>query len=149
MPIAQETAIGPAIRVFRHFIDRQRFFPLKFASGEQALVLVAGMPAPSVEFVRLALGGLVPWKTIWEYNPVRAGGYSDYIHKLDAMFLPATERSDDCVHYIRTALLSCRSIDDARALLLQRERLANSSTDQVADDFIRSKPRSVRSDEGW
>ena len=75
MPIGNETGIGPAIRVVRHFIERRRFCQLKFASGEQALVLVAGMPAPSVEFVRLALGGLVPWESVWEYNPIRAGGY--------------------------------------------------------------------------
>src|SRR5512139_3348827 len=140
MPIGKESGIGPAIRVIRHFIERRRFCQLKFASGEQALVLVAGMPAPSVEFVRLALGGLVPWETIWEYNPIRAGGYSDYIHKLNAMFSRATESSDDSVHDIRAALLSCQSIEDARRLLLQRERLASSSMNQIADDFMRSKP---------
>jgi hypothetical protein len=90
MLMGMETGIFPAIRVFRHFVERQRFYQLKFASGEQALVLVAGMPAPSIQFVRLALGGLVPWQTVWEYNPMRAGGYSDYIHKLKAMFSPAT-----------------------------------------------------------
>src|SRR5262249_26357862 len=66
--------------------------------------------------------------TVWEYNPMRAGGYSDYIHKLKAMFSPATERSDDSGHYIRDVLLSCPSIEDARLLLLQRERVVNSST---------------------
>ena len=149
MPIAKETGIGPAIRVLRHFLDRQRFYQLKFANGEHALVLVADLPAPSVEFVSLTLGGLVPWKTVWEYNPIRAGGYSDYNHKLNAMFLPATEHSDDCVRYIRTALLSCRSIEDARVLLLQRERMASRSNDEIADDFMRGRPGSVRSDDGW
>ena len=149
MPIGNETGIGPAIRVFRHFIERRRFYQIKFASGEQALVLVAGMPAPSVELVRLALGGLVPWQTVWEYNPMRAGGYSDYIHKLKAMFSPTTERSDDSVHYIRDALLSCQSIDDARRLLLQRERLANSTTNEFAGDLTRREPRSVVRNDGW
>jgi len=123
-----ETGIIPAIRVFRHFVEGQRFFQLKFASGEQALVLISGMPAPSIQFVRLALGGLVPWQTVWEYNPMRAGGYSDYIHKLKAMFSPVAKRSDDSGHYIRDVLLSCPSIEDARLLLLQRERVVNSST---------------------
>jgi len=72
MPIGKQIGIGPAVRVFRHFIERQRFYQLKFPSGEQALVLVAGMPAPSVELVRLTLGGLLPWQTVWEYNPMRA-----------------------------------------------------------------------------
>lgn len=62
MIIGTETGIGPVLRVLRHFIERQPFYQIKFASGEQALVLVAGMPAPSVELVRLSLGGLVPWQ---------------------------------------------------------------------------------------
>ncbi len=149
MLIENQTGIGPAIRVFRHFIERRRFYQLKFASGEQALVLVAGMPAPSVELVRLALGGFVPWQTVWEYNPMRAGGYSDYVHKLKAMFSPATERSEDSVRSIRDVLLSCPSIEDARILLLQRERLANSSQNETTDGVTGSKAGSVTSDDGW
>ena len=60
MLMGMETGIIPAIRVFRHFVEGQRFHQLKFASGEQALVLICGMPAPSIQFVRLAVGGLVP-----------------------------------------------------------------------------------------
>src|SRR3972149_751601 len=122
MIIGKETGIGPAIRVLRHFIERRRLYPLKFASVAQAVVLTAGMPAPSVELVRLTLGGLLPWQTVWEYNPTRAGGYSDYIHNLRAMFSLATEQSDDSIHSIRDALLSCRSIEEARTLLFDRER---------------------------
>src|SRR5215510_7043460 len=143
MLIGKQIGIGPVLRVLQHFIERQRFYQLKFASGEQALVLIAGMPAPSVELVRLALGGLVPWQIVWEYNPIRAGGYSDYIHKINAMFSPATNRSDDSVHQIRDALLSCQSIEDARMLLLQRERLANTSMNEGTDDIFRSKSSSV------
>ena len=149
MLIENQTGIGPAIRVFRHFIERRRLYQLKFASGEQALVLVAGMPAPSVELVRLALGGLFPWQTVWEYNPMRAGGYSDYVHKLKTMFSPVTEHSEDSVHSIRDVLLSCPSIEDARILLLQRERLANSSTNETARGLTRSESGSATSDDGW
>ena len=149
MLIGKETGIGPALRVLRHFTEREPFYQIKFQSGERALLLAADMPAPSVELVRLALGGLVPWQTVWEYNPIRAGGYSDYIHKLNAMFSSTTERANDTAHHIRDILLSCRSIEDARVLLLQRERLANSSNNDRADDFTRSKPRSVTSNDGW
>jgi membrane protease YdiL (CAAX protease family) len=149
MLIGKETGIGPTVRVLHHFIERQRFCQLKFASGEQALVLVADMPAPSVELVRLALGGLIPWQTVWEYNPMRAGGYSDYMHKLKAMFSPTTGRSDDTAHYIRDVLLSCQSIEDARMLLLQRERLADRSTHENADDFTINKRRSGTSNDDW
>jgi Type II CAAX prenyl endopeptidase Rce1-like len=149
MLIGKETGIGPALRVLRHFTEREPFYQIKFQSGERALLLAADMPAPSVEIVRLALGGLVPWQTVWEYNPIRAGGYSDYIHKLNAMFSSTTERANDTAHHIHDILLSCRSIEDARVLLLQRERLANSSNNDRADDFTRSKPRSVTSNDGW
>jgi membrane protease YdiL (CAAX protease family) len=145
----KETGIGPALRVLRHFTEREPFYQIKFQSGESALLLAADMPAPSVELVRLALGGLVPWQIVWEYNPMRAGGYSDYIHKLKAMFSSTTERSDDTAHHIRDILLSCRSIEDARVLLLQRERLANSSTNEISDDFTRSKPHSVTNNDDW
>lgn len=143
MIIGTETGIGPVLRVLRHFIERQPFCQIKFASGEQALVLVAGMPAPSVELVRLSLGGLVPWQTIWEYNPMRAGGYSDYIHKLKCIFSPTIGRFDDSVHYIRDALLTCQSIDEARTLLLERERRANSATSEVSVDFPKDEPKSI------
>src|SRR5574341_1652319 len=111
MIFGEKTGIGPAIRVLRHFIERRRSYQLKFASGEQAIVLIDGMPAPSVEVVRLGLGGLLPWQTVWEFNPTRAGGYSDYVDKLKAMFSPPTGRSDDSVHYIRDVLLPCRYWD--------------------------------------
>src|SRR4030095_1517855 len=149
MLIGKETGIGPALRVLRHFTDREPFYQIKFQSGERALLLAADMPVPSVELVRLALGGLLPWQIVWEYNPMRAGGYSDYIHKLKAMFSPTTERPDDTAHHIRDILLSCRSIEDARVLLLQRERLANSSNYEISDDFTRSKPHAVARDDGW
>jgi membrane protease YdiL (CAAX protease family) len=149
MLIGKETAIGPALRVFRHFTERQRFHQLKFQSGERALLLAAGMPAPSVELVRLVLGGVIPWQTVWEYNPTRAGGYGDYVHKLKTMFSPATEGADDSLNYIRDALLRCQSIEEARMLLLQRERLANSSTTETADRFTRHEPRSATTKDGW
>ena len=148
MILGQNIGIGPVIRVIRHFIERRRFCQLKFASGEQALVSVSGMPAPSIEFVRLGLGGLVPWKTVWAYDPIKAGGYSDYIHNFRAIFSAATDRFDDSIHDIRDALLSCPSIEDARMLLLQRERLANGSSN-IASDFTRSRVRSAPSNDGW
>ena len=149
MIIGKQIGIGPAIRVLRHLTERQRYYQIKFASGEQALVLIAGMPAPSVEIVRLALGGFVPWQTVWEYNPIRAGGYSDYIHNLKAMFSLTTGRSDDSLQHIRDALLRCQSIQEAHALLLERERLANSSTADVAIDFPRHELTSITHNDDW
>jgi hypothetical protein len=147
MIIGKETAIGPSLRVLRHFTERKRCCQIKFDSGERAIVLLAGMPAPSVELVRLVLGGVIPWQTVWEYNPTRAGGYGDYIQKVKAMFSAPT--ADDFLHHMRDALLPCRSIKDARMLLLERERLADSSTIETVDGFMRHEPGSVPSDDDW
>lgn len=141
--------IGPALRVLRHFTERERFYQIKFRSGERALLLTAGMPAPSVELVQLVLGGVIPWQTIWEYNPMRAGGYGDYVHNLKTMFSPATEASDDSLHFIRDALLRCQSIEEARMLLLERERLANDSNNEIGNGFAGRSTRSVTSSDAW
>jgi hypothetical protein len=111
--------------------------------------LIAGMPAPSVEVVRLGLRGLLPWQTVWEFNPTRAGGYSDYVDKLKAMFSPPTGRSDDSVHYIRDALLPCRSIEEVRTLLFDRERQANGDTAEFDRGFPKYKPTPLTEDDDW
>jgi membrane protease YdiL (CAAX protease family) len=148
--LGKEIGLGPALRVVRHFTEHKRFERIKFASGEQAVVLIAGMPAPSIELVRLVLAGILPWQTVWEFNPMRAGGYSDYIHKLKAMFSPAAEDSDDSLHHLRDDLRRCRSIDEARALLLDRERKANSSTPELSRGFTKTHSSSpVTSNESW
>ena len=149
MIVNEKTGIGPALRVLRHCAERRRFDQIKFESGERALVLVTDMPAPSIELVRLALGGVIPWQTVWEYNPTRAGGYSDYIRKLKSMFSLATERSDDSLHSVREALLGCQSIEEARLLLLRRERLANGSANESAGSFTRREPSSVIRGDDW
>jgi hypothetical protein len=147
MSFGKKTGLGPAMRVLRHCLERRRFSQLKFANGEHAMVLVAGMPAPSVEFVRLTLGGLLPWQTIWEFNPARAGGYGDYIDKLKAMFSPPSGESDDAVHYISEVLLPCRSIDEARTLLFDRERRANGAA--VESGSPKFNPQSIGDYDDW
>jgi membrane protease YdiL (CAAX protease family) len=150
MMLGKDIGLGPALRVVRHFTERKRVERIKFASGEQAVVLIAGMPAPSIELVRLVLAGFLPWQTVWEFNPMRAGGYSDYIHKLKAMFSPAAEDSDDSLHHLRDDLRRCRSIDEARALLLERERKANSSTPELSTGFTKTHPSTpVASNDSW
>jgi len=149
MILARETGLGPALRVVRHFAERQRFFQIKFPSGERALVLIAGMPVPSVELVRLTLGGILPWQTVWEYSPMRAGGFGDYLRKLKAMFSPPTGEFNDSLLAIREALSQCQSIEEARALLLQRERLADGLNHDPVGGFAKREPRSPAINEDW
>lgn len=149
MSFGNKTGIGPALRVLRHFIERRRYYQLRFPSGEQAIVLIAGMPAPSVEVVRLGLGGFLPWQTIWEFNPTRAGGYSDYIDKLKAIFSPSAGPSDDSDHYIRETLQPCRSIDEARTLLFDRERRANRAGGEVDGGLPKYQPALFTDKDDW
>ncbi len=65
------------------------------------------------------------------------------------MFSPTTERPDDSGHYIRDTLISCQSIEEARKLLLERERRANSATAEVAVDFPKYEPRSITNNDDW
>src|SRR5262245_24618939 len=141
--------MSPAVWVLRHFTEWQRSHLIKFQNGEQALLMVAGMPTPSVKLVHVLFGGVIPWTTIWEYNPTRAGGFSDYIHNLKTMFSVATEGSDDSLNRIRDTLVRCRSIEDARLLFLERERVANSSANEFAHDFTRRGSRSDTSNDDW
>ena len=147
MSFGKNIGIGPALRVLRHFIERRRFYQLKFSSGEQALILIAGMPAPSVELVRLTLGGFLPWQTVWEYNPARAGGYSDYVHKFKAIFSPPSGIYGDSDHDIRDALLPCKSIEEAHRLLLDRERRANGAASEGASSPPSYDPNSIPDDD--
>jgi membrane protease YdiL (CAAX protease family) len=149
MMIGTETGIGPTIRVLRHLTEGQRFYRLRFENGERALLLIAGIPAPSVELVRLTLGGVVPSQSVWQYNVMRAGGYGEYVQKVKAMFSRTTDSSDGSFRFIRDALLCCGSINEARTLLLERERLADSSTTGFADEITEREPTLVTSNDAW
>ncbi len=65
------------------------------------------------------------------------------------MFAPTTGRSDDSAHYIRDVLLPCRSLEEARTLLLERERRANSATAEVKVDFPKYERGSITDDDDW
>ena len=59
---------------------------IKLASGERVFISIASAPTPSVKIQKMALFGMLPVQTIWEYNPVMAGGYDAYIRKMMMMF---------------------------------------------------------------
>ena len=60
----------------------QCFCQIKLASRERVLISIASAPTPSVKIVKLGLLGLWSVQTIWEYNPIMAGGYEAYIRKI-------------------------------------------------------------------
>ena len=82
---------------------------------------IASVPTPAIKVLRLALAGLLPRQTIWEYNPSMAGGYNAYVKNLMEMFPPDPNGPVHPLDVIRNVLLQCSSIDEARRTLLERE----------------------------
>jgi hypothetical protein len=100
---------------------QQCWCQIRFDSGERVLISIAGQPTPSIKVLRLALAGLIPIKTIWEFTPAKAGGDDAFVDRFLKMFLSDQKELHRPLKLIRDALLHCSSIDDARRLLSDRE----------------------------
>lgn len=100
---------------------------VKFDSGERVLISIASVPTPSLKVMRMALRGLIPRQTIWEYNATMAGGPDAYVRGLMRMFPPDPNGPIHPLDIIRDTLLRCSSINDARRTLLGRQEGTSSS----------------------
>ena len=100
----------------------QCYCQIKLDSGERVLISIANAPKPGVKIIKLFLGFL-PLQTIWEYNPMMAGGYDAYIRKLVKMFHdPLESEPKHPLDTFRDRLLPCKSIAEVQNSLLQAER---------------------------
>ena len=97
------------------------FCQLRFESGERVLISIAGQPHPSIKLLRLALGGLLPRETIWELDSVRLGGSESMARRVIALFLSDSDKVAHPLDAIRDSLLPCRSIQEALAVLHEKE----------------------------
>jgi hypothetical protein len=98
---------------------------IKLASGERVFISIASAPTPSIKIQKMALFGILPVQTIWEYNPVMAGGYDAYVRKMMMMFQdPLSNEPKHPLDIRRDRLLPCRSIAEVRDSLLSAERRA-------------------------
>ena len=96
---------------------------IKLANGERVFISIASAPTPSVKIQKMALFGIVPVQTIWEYNPVMAGGYDAYVRKTMRMFQdPLADEPKHPLDILRDRLLPCRSISEVRETLFRAER---------------------------
>ena len=96
---------------------------IKHASGERVFISIASAPTPGVRVQKMALFGILPVQTIWEYNPVMAGGYDAYIRKMMTMFQdPLSNEPKHPLDILRDRLLPCRSISEVRDSLFNAER---------------------------
>ena len=65
--------------------------------------------------------GLIPTETVWECSAAMAGGFDNYVHKLQLMFPEVKHPLDS----FRDHLLVRKSIAEAKAFLLAAERSAS------------------------
>ncbi len=98
----------------------QCFCQLKFESGERVLISISGPPNAGVKVMRLLLG-IIPTETILECSAATVGGFDGYIHRLQLMFPELKHPLDS----FRDRLLPCKSIAEAKDLLLAAERGAS------------------------
>jgi hypothetical protein len=111
-------------KVITYKNDKVRSFcQIKLDNKERILISIASVPKPSVRISKLALGGLVPVKTIWEFNPTMAGGYNSYIKKLMNMFLePEQDEMINPLDAIKNKSLPCKSINEVLHSILEFEK---------------------------
>lgn len=92
-------------------------------SGERVLISIASTPTPCVKIKKLVFLGLLPIQTIWEYNPMMAGGYEAYIQKMMQMFQdPSAQEPKHPLDILRDRLLLCKSISEVQDSLFEAER---------------------------
>lgn len=101
--------------------ERHCYCHIKLDNGDRVMVSIATAPKPNIKVYKMALGGLIPVRTIWEYNPTMAGGYYAYVKKMMDMFLESEDDIRHALDVIRDRLLPCSSIDEVRHLLLETE----------------------------
>jgi len=121
--------------------DRVCCCQIKFRSRERILISIANVPGPGIKVIKL-LAGIIPYKTIWEFNAANRGGKDPHA-RLISMFTdsntpevhpvrnssgalnPAAEISNGVNHpldAIIIKLIPCRSCNEAVSLLRQAEK---------------------------
>lgn len=106
--------------------DRVCFCQIKFSSRERILISIASVPEHSIKVIKL-LAGLVPYRTIWEFNATKAGG-KDPNAGMIAMFTDQT--APEVKHPLDAIILKlvpCRSCNEALHVLQQAEKAYRNS----------------------
>jgi hypothetical protein len=62
-------------KVVTYANDAKRCFcQIRLDNGDRILISFASVPTASVKVMKLALGGMIPVQTVWEYTLAMAGG---------------------------------------------------------------------------
>ena len=116
--------------------DKVCFCQIKFRSRERILISIANIPEPSIKVIKL-LAGIIPYRTIWEFNS-SAAGEKDVHNKLLSMFTDHTAaKVQHPLDAIIIKLLPCRSCNEAARALMQAEgkTACNSNRQSPAEDL--------------
>jgi hypothetical protein len=101
--------------------DRVCFCQIKFNSREKILVSVASVPEHSIKVIKL-LAGIIPYKTIWEFNATKAGGKDPHA-RLISIFTDKTEaKVNHPLDAIILKLVTCKSCNEAVSALQLAEK---------------------------
>lgn len=96
------------------------FCQIKFESGERVLISIAGRPQPSIKVMRLTFAGMFPRNTVWELDSKKLDNPDQLAKIIVKMFFPGKQLIHP-LDAIRDALLPCHSIQEAVAVLKEKE----------------------------
>lgn len=101
--------------------DKVCFCQIKFKSRERILISIANVPEPSIKVIKL-LAGIIPYKTIWEFNAGKSDGKDPY-KKMASMFID--KKSSKVEHPLDAIIIKlkpCRSSYEAVTVLKEAEK---------------------------
>ena len=98
--------------------DKVCFCQIKFRSRERVLISIATVPEHSIKVIKL-LAGIIPYKTIWEFNATNRGGKDPHAGMI-SMF--TDKKVDHPLDAIIIKLIPCRSCNEAVSVLRQAEK---------------------------
>ncbi|MDO8282825.1 MAG: hypothetical protein Q7U10_09445 [Thermodesulfovibrionia bacterium] len=101
--------------------DKVCFCQIKFKSRERILISIANVPEPSIKIIKL-LAGIIPYKTIWEFNAGKTDGKDPYA-KMISMFMDKKQsKVDHPLDAIIIKLTPCSSSYEAVSVLKEAEK---------------------------
>lgn len=106
--------------------DKVCFCQIKFKSMERILISIANVPKPSIKVIKL-LAGIIPYKTIWEFNAGKADGKDPYAGMVSMLTDKKKSKVSHPLDAIIIKLTPCSSAYEAVSVLEQAEEAYRSS----------------------
>ena len=101
--------------------DRVCFCQIKFNSREKILVSVASVPELSIKVIKL-LAGIIPYKTIWEFNATKAGWKNPHTRLISMFMVKTGDKVNHPIDAIILKLVTCGSCNEAVSALQFAEK---------------------------